>query len=67
MITWPPLNPDSESDEDEDDVSVEAMTQVMAYFRTFIEHGVFLLLLLLKFVFIYFYISILVNAFKLLH
>lgn len=39
-VTWPKLNPESDDDEDEDDVSVEAVTRVMAYFRTFIESGV---------------------------
>ncbi|KAF7641770.1 hypothetical protein LDENG_00272570 [Lucifuga dentata] len=36
-ITWPMLNPDFDSDEDE--VPVEAITRVTAYFRTFIEHA----------------------------
>ncbi|KAK0134310.1 hypothetical protein N1851_030131 [Merluccius polli] len=36
-ITWPKLNPESDDDDDED-VSVEAVTRVMAYFRTFIEN-----------------------------
>ncbi|XP_029980222.1 uncharacterized protein LOC115412067 [Sphaeramia orbicularis] len=36
-IKWPTPNPDS--DDDENDVSVEAVTQVTTYFRTFIEHA----------------------------
>lgn len=38
-IKWPTPNPDS--DDDENDVSVEAVTRVTAFFRTFIEHGMF--------------------------
>lgn len=36
-IKWP--TPNSDSDDDENDVSVEAITRVTTYFRTFIEHA----------------------------